>query len=190
MPVDVPLDVTELNNYLLIGDGDTPDPVPVRNPRTDTITQVPKATLIGPPAVVIPASPDLTTKLGSASAASPGYLAGIRGYPVAGGPTGYQWMIAPLITAATGAAFEAIPGDNPSGWVNMAARQVFVDRGLVLINPPHSIPASAVVDAWGDLYDAAELEVVTRYLAGYPISALLVAEADRAAEPPPQPAPE
>lgn len=166
MPVNVPIDVTQMHQYQLVSNSESPDPVPVK--RSDgTVVNVPLATLVGPPAVILLASPDVTNAVGGANANNPGYLGGIRGYPVLGGTTGHQWMISPLITAGVAAAFEAIPGTAPTGWQNLAARQTFVDLGLTLINPPYNIAPATVVGAWKQLFTAAHDEIGTRVAQGY-----------------------
>lgn len=168
MPIGNPLDVTQLDQYVLIKDADSPDPVPVRNPATGIVKNVPLVQLAGgTQTVVIAASPDVTTKLASATATSPGELAGIRGYPVAGGTTGKQWMISAMVTAATRAAFDAIPAAEPAGWQDPTARQTYGDTGLALIAPPYNAAPAAAVEMERQLFNAAYREIRFRVQAGY-----------------------
>jgi hypothetical protein len=168
VPIGNPLDVTQLDQYVLIKNADSPDPVPVRNLTTGLDTMVPLAQLAGgPQTVVIAASPDVTTKLNGATAQAPGLLAGIRGYPVAGGATGKQWMISSLVTPEVRAAFDGIVTAEPAGWQDPTARQTFADIGLALIAAPYNASPVTVVDMEKQLFNASYREIRFRVQHGY-----------------------
>lgn len=102
--------------------------------------------------------PEYLTNVGSGPG-NPGNLGGVRGYLQAGGPTGKQWVMAGLITAAMSAAFEAIPA---GGWVDPAARQRFVDMGVALLSPPYNVPGPDVINLLRTLHNAAVANHTTR----------------------------
>jgi hypothetical protein len=95
--------------------------------------------------------PEYQTKLGS-GAGNPGVIDGVRGYTQVGGPTGLQWVMISSITGAVRDQFLALPGG--SGWVSTAARNIFRNVALQLIET-YNIPAPSVLTALTNLYNAA-----------------------------------
>jgi hypothetical protein len=96
--------------------------------------------------------PEYQTALGSGPG-NPGILLGVRGYHVAAGPTGHQWVMAPPFTPTVLAAFQAIPGAH--GWLNQASLNTYQVIGLQLVETYGATPADAVA-ALQSLYSAAK----------------------------------
>lgn len=81
---------------------------------------------------------------------NPGSLFGVHGYPIAGGPTGQQFLATPQISAATRQQFEQIPGGT--GWLVKAAHDKYANNGTALINT-YNVPENLVLGALADFYN-------------------------------------
>jgi hypothetical protein len=95
--------------------------------------------------------PEYLTAIGSGPS-NPGVLIGIRGYHVAAGPTGHQWLMTAPIGNAVRDAILAIPGAH--SWTVPAAAATYRNMALVLIRD-FGVPAPSAVTALTNLYNAA-----------------------------------
>lgn len=100
-------------------------------------------------------APEYLTALGSGPS-NPGILIGVRGYHMAGGPTGHQWLMAAPVTNAIRDQLLAIPGAH--SWTVTAARTTYRNVAITLIRD-YGVPGPDVVTALQSLYNAA----VTNY---------------------------
>lgn len=96
---------------------------------------------------------------------SPGVLLGVRGYtrPAAGDPP-LEFVMAPLITAATVQTVNRIPGTQE--WQDLTRRQVFYDIGLQMVNLGHGPTVAETLYVLTNLFNAAKGEVLAEIAAG------------------------
>jgi hypothetical protein len=95
--------------------------------------------------------PEYLTAIGSGPG-NPGILIGIRGYHVAAGPTGHQWLMTAPVNNAVRDAILAIPGVH--SWTVQASFVAFRNAAVTLIRD-FGVPAPTVVTALTNLYSAA-----------------------------------
>lgn len=97
--------------------------------------------------------------------ASPGNLLGVRGFtrPAAGDPP-LEFVMAPLITAATVQAVNQIPG--PEEWSSLQQRQQFYSVGSAMVTLGHAPTVAETLYVLTTLFNAAKAEVLAEIAAG------------------------
>jgi hypothetical protein len=101
--------------------------------------------------------PEYLQQLGT-GAANPGVLDGVRGYVVTQPNGQHLWMMIGAVTKAIRDAFLTIPG--PHSWTVPASLNTFRNVGTVLVRD-YGVPGSTVVNALGNLYNAAVVNAST-----------------------------